>query len=149
MKKNNRKGFTIVELVIVIAVIAILAAVLIPTFSGMVNKANDSATLQEARNRYTNYTAEYDYTAGGAPEQNLAIEVGDKYVVVKDGQMEDTIYKTLPEAKTAAAGDETYVLCETHTWTDGTCTDCTKVCKHDYADAAVGTACGICGKAKP
>jgi type IV pilus assembly protein PilA len=47
MKKNNRKGFTIVELVIVIAVIAILAAVLIPTFSGIVNKANQSARQQE------------------------------------------------------------------------------------------------------
>ena len=53
MKKMNKKGFTIVELVIVIAVIAILAAVLIPTFSGIIEKANKSATLQEARNAYT------------------------------------------------------------------------------------------------
>ena len=52
MKKNNRKGFTIVELVIVIAVIAILAGVLIPTFSGIVEKANRSAALQEAQNAY-------------------------------------------------------------------------------------------------
>ena len=51
-KKNNRKGFTIVELVIVIAVIAILAAVLIPTFAGMVEKANESKALQEAQNAY-------------------------------------------------------------------------------------------------
>ena len=53
MKKMNKKGFTIVELVIVIAVIAILAAVLIPTFSSIVDKANKSATLQEARNYYS------------------------------------------------------------------------------------------------
>ena len=46
---KNRKGFTITELVIVIAVIAILAAVLIPTFSGMIKKANDSAVTQELR----------------------------------------------------------------------------------------------------
>ncbi len=46
---KNRKGFTIVELVIVIAVIAILAAVLIPTFSGVIEKSNKSAALQEAR----------------------------------------------------------------------------------------------------
>ena len=45
---KSRKGFTIVELVIVIAVIAILAAVLIPTFSGVIQKANDSAALQQA-----------------------------------------------------------------------------------------------------
>ena len=35
MKKMNRKGFTIVELVIVIAVVAILAAILIPTFASL------------------------------------------------------------------------------------------------------------------
>ena len=35
---KSKKGFTIVELVIVIAVIAILAAVLIPTFSNLVKK---------------------------------------------------------------------------------------------------------------
>ncbi len=42
MKRTNKKGFTIVELVIVIAVIAILAAVLVPTFSNLINKANVS-----------------------------------------------------------------------------------------------------------
>lgn len=51
---KNRKGFTIVELVIVIAVIAILAAVLIPTFSGVVGKANESSALQTARSTLTN-----------------------------------------------------------------------------------------------
>lgn len=49
MRKNSRKGFTIVELVIVIAVIAILAAVLIPTFSGIIDKANTSADIQLIR----------------------------------------------------------------------------------------------------
>ena len=51
--RNNRKGFTIVELVIVIAVIAILAGVLIPTFAGVTSKAKDSKALQEAKNAYT------------------------------------------------------------------------------------------------
>ena len=46
--KKTKKGFTIVELVIVIAVIAILAAVLIPNLSRLVEKANDSKALQEA-----------------------------------------------------------------------------------------------------
>lgn len=54
-KKNNRKGFTTVELVIVIAVIAILAAVLIPTFSSLINKANESAALQEATSTFKSY----------------------------------------------------------------------------------------------
>lgn len=58
MKKHNKKGFTIVELVIVIAVIAILAAVLIPTFSNVVEKANRNAALQAGRNAYVNAYAE-------------------------------------------------------------------------------------------
>lgn len=45
--KNTKKGFTLVELVIVIAVIAILAGVLIPTFSNVVANASRSADLQE------------------------------------------------------------------------------------------------------
>ncbi len=47
--KNTRKGFTITELVIVIAVIAILAAVLIPTFVSLVKKANLSSDEQATR----------------------------------------------------------------------------------------------------
>jgi len=49
MTKNSRKGFTITELVIVIAVIAILAAVLIPTFSSLIKKANRSSDEQAVR----------------------------------------------------------------------------------------------------
>lgn len=52
MKRNNKKGFTIVELVIVIAVIAILSAVLIPTFGGIIESANQSAAIQEANAAY-------------------------------------------------------------------------------------------------
>ena len=36
---KKKKGFTIVELVIVIAVVGILSAVLIPTFSNLIEKA--------------------------------------------------------------------------------------------------------------
>ena len=58
MKRNNKKGFTIVELVIVIAVIAILAGVLIPTFAGIVKKANKSGIDQETRAALTVILAE-------------------------------------------------------------------------------------------
>lgn len=47
--KTRKKGFTIVELVIVIAVIAILSAVLIPTFVNLSKKANLSADQQAVR----------------------------------------------------------------------------------------------------
>ena len=53
MRNTNKKGFTIVELVIVVAVIAILAAVLIPTFTGIINKAKLSSDQQAVRNLNT------------------------------------------------------------------------------------------------
>ena len=48
--KRNKKGFTLVELVIVIAVIAILAGVMIAVFSGVVRRANENAELQQVKN---------------------------------------------------------------------------------------------------
>lgn len=45
MAQTKKRGFTIVELVIVIAVIAILAGVLIPTFVSVVNKANEAKDI--------------------------------------------------------------------------------------------------------
>ena len=62
MRKSNKKGFTVVELVIVIAVIAILAGVLIPTFAGLIQKANTSADIQACRQMNT-YLAVNEVTA--------------------------------------------------------------------------------------
>ena len=56
--KKNKKGFTIVELVIVIAVIGILAAVLIPTFTNVVENSRKTAVQEEARNAIVAYIAE-------------------------------------------------------------------------------------------
>ena len=50
---KNKRGFTIVELVIVIAVVAILSAVLIPTFSSLIKKANVTADQTLVRNLNT------------------------------------------------------------------------------------------------
>lgn len=51
IRKSKKKGFTLVELVIVIAVIAILAGVMIATFSNVVEKANASKAFQEMKSR--------------------------------------------------------------------------------------------------
>ena len=57
MKNTKKKGFTIVELVIVIAVIGILSAILIPTFSGLVQRAQNTALQENLRNAYVEYTS--------------------------------------------------------------------------------------------
>ncbi len=39
-KVKNKKGFTLVELIVVLVILAILAALLIPTLTGYIDKAN-------------------------------------------------------------------------------------------------------------
>ena len=53
MKKRNNKAFTLVELIIVIAVIGVLAAILIPIFSNVVFKGEQKSAYQDAKNFIT------------------------------------------------------------------------------------------------
>ena len=58
LKTALKRGFTIMELVIVIAVIAVLAAVLIPTFANITDRANESAEEQTVKNLNTILSSE-------------------------------------------------------------------------------------------
>ena len=104
MKKLNKKGFTIVELVIVISVIAILSAVMVPTFSNAISNSKDSAALQSARNAYTAYTMECaapedDDAAAKEAKVNLIYKgENDRYVVIENGQMDKNSVYTGEEA---------------------------------------------------
>ena len=84
MKNTKKRGFTIVELVIVIAVIAILASVLVPTFSNVVKKAKESAALQDARNAYTQALADHLDPKVTCPEDDThTIGTGENAWTVK------------------------------------------------------------------
>ena len=87
--RKAKKGFTIIELVIVIAVIGILAGVLIPTFSNVINNANETAAMEEAKNAYTNFLTEND-NAQGLANYNFYIKVVNNsntyYFQVENGQ---------------------------------------------------------------
>jgi prepilin-type N-terminal cleavage/methylation domain-containing protein len=54
MKKLlNKKGFTLIELIVVIAIIAILAAILIPALLNYIDAANEAKNTSNARSHYT------------------------------------------------------------------------------------------------
>lgn len=57
MKRNN-KGFTLMEMLIVVAIIAILVAIAIPTFSGALEKAREAADAANLRAAYAEAMAE-------------------------------------------------------------------------------------------
>ena len=64
MKKlKNSKGFTLVEMLIVVAIIAILVAIAIPSFNNSLEKAREAADIANIRNAYSE--AMVDYLSGG------------------------------------------------------------------------------------
>ena len=52
MKKNNKKGFTLAELLIVVAIIAVLVAIAIPVFTAQLEKSRESVDLSNIRSYY-------------------------------------------------------------------------------------------------
>ena len=88
--RKNKKGFTIVELVIVIGVIGILSAILIPTFVNLTNKANAAREQEEVRNAYVAYSIDaqdgklFEEVTGATPVSVDSVLAIDK-VAVKRG----------------------------------------------------------------
>ena len=65
--KNRKKGFTLVELIIVIVVLAILIAALVPAVLGIIDKVNRIADETFARALFTAGNVASIGAAGGAP----------------------------------------------------------------------------------
>ncbi len=73
MKRLNKKGFTMAELLIVVAIIAVLVAIAIPVFTGQLDKSKRATAAANLRAAYAEATAAYlnetdsgnaDYTDG-------------------------------------------------------------------------------------
>ena len=50
LKGQEKKGFTLVEVIVVLVILAILMAIAIPSLTGYIDKANERAILTEASN---------------------------------------------------------------------------------------------------
>lgn len=58
-KRNNKKGFTLAELLIVVAIIAVLVAISIPIFTSQLQKARLATNQANARAAYAAVEAQY------------------------------------------------------------------------------------------
>ena len=77
--KRNKKGFTIVELVIVIGVIGILSAILIPTFVSLNEQAQNAQLQSNLHNAFSMYAADAaDGKYGDATESDVNLEQKDQ-----------------------------------------------------------------------
>lgn len=76
MKKLfNKKGMTLVEVIVVLVILAILAAVLVPTMIGWIDKANEKTSAAEARAVYL--AAQTLASEKYAKDGNFDIKSGD------------------------------------------------------------------------
>jgi type IV pilus assembly protein PilA len=101
-RREQEEGFTLIELMVVVLIIAILLAIAIPTFLGARNRANDRAAQSSLRNGLTAaktlYTDSQDYTAA----TNTALQgVEPSLSFVASGSASAT-FKTVSVNPTAA-----------------------------------------------
>lgn len=101
-KKSDKKGFTLMELLIVVAIIAVLIAIAIPVFSGALNKAKFGANEANIRSWYAeqklqlmtndSYTAPTAYPVSG--QYQLQGEANVSSAVTVTGSTADTFKVT-------------------------------------------------------
>jgi type IV pilus assembly protein PilA len=103
-RMRDDKGFTLIELMVVVLIIAILIAIAIPTFLGMRKRAQDRAAQSDLRNGYTAAKAHFtdgetydgfDATVAAEGEPSLVWEDGNPAVDTREVGIETASGTTL------------------------------------------------------
>lgn len=97
-KFTNKKGFTLMEMLIVVAIIVVLVAIAIPTFSSSMNKAKAGVDLANIRSGYANAQI-IAMTEGTAADGSYTLNKNGTVVKGTGGD-----YKTQSKSEYVAAG---------------------------------------------
>lgn len=108
-KEQNKKGFTLAELLIVVAIIAVLVAIAIPMFTAQLEKAREATDLANIRAAYAECSAA-QLTGDGNTSKDVTItqrQAGWQTTGVKVGGVDVTKFKWQPADQT---GDTTVTV---------------------------------------
>lgn len=124
MKKNN-KGFTLVELIVVLVILAILAAVLVPALLGYIDKAKAKKDMNAAETAYVAAQAVYSEWYGTGVNGDLKTKI----VELTDLKSADFSITVTPSPTTSSKSKSDFIITKfvykttdggEYTWENGT-----------------------------
>ena len=90
-KKLNKKGFTLAELLVVVAIIGVLVAISIPIFTSQLEKSRDAVSVANMRTAYAEaQTLALTATKDGDTADKATWSANDKKVTVADVEFKGT-----------------------------------------------------------
>ena len=97
--KREKNGFTLAELLIVVAIIAVLVAISIPIFTSQLEKAREAVDLSNVRSAYS--IMQTSIMTGTAPDGNEWPDEQSWYIYTNSGAFQRYIYGTPFDTSTA------------------------------------------------